>query len=107
MTNKNNNNNIEITEEVVRHVAKLSRLSLNDKEVSSFKSQLSNILDYIAQLNEVDTEGVQPTPHVLSSMHNVFREDEVKPSLDPEEAISNAPEKEGTFFKVPSVIKDQ
>ena len=108
MTNKNNsNNNIEITEDVVRHVAKLSRLSLNDKEVSSFKSQLSGILDYIAQLNEVNTEGVPPTSHVLSSMKNVFREDEVRPSLEPEEATSNAPEKEGTFFKVPNVIKEQ
>ena len=107
MTNKSNNNNIDITEDVVRHVAKLSRLSLTGKEVSSFKTQLSGILDYIAQLNDVDTEGVPPTSHVLSSMKNVFREDEVKPSLDAEEAISNAPQKEGTFFKVPNVIKGE
>ncbi len=95
-----------ITEDVVRYVARLSRLRLGEKDLARFQSQLSRILDYIAQLNEVDTEGVQPTTHVLSSMRNVFREDELKESLSPEEALSNAPARKENFFEVPKVIKD-
>ena len=95
-----------ITEDVVRYVAKLSRLRLGEKDLTRFQSQLSRILGYIAQLNEVDTEGVQPTTHVLSSMRNVFREDELKESLSPEEALSNAPARKENFFEVPKVIKD-
>lgn len=95
-----------ITEDIVRYVAGLSRLSFNEKETSSFKGQLERILEYIEQLNEVDTEGTPPTTHVLSSMKNVFRQDEPKKSLSPEEALSNAPDKKGNFFKVPRVIKD-
>ena len=93
-----------ITEDVVRYAAKLSRLSLAEGEVSKFQTQLSNILDYIAQLNEVDTENTPPTSHVLTSMKNVFREDELKESLPADEAISNAPSKKDDFFKVPRVI---
>jgi aspartyl-tRNA(Asn)/glutamyl-tRNA(Gln) amidotransferase subunit C len=95
-----------ITEDVVRYVARLSRLSLEGKEVARFQEQLSAILDYIAQLNEVDTENTSPTSHVLTSMKNVFREDEPKPSLSNEDALCNAPEKKNGFFKVPKVIKD-
>lgn len=95
-----------INEEVVRYVANLSRLSLNDEEVSRYKGQLSAILDYIAQLDEVDTADTLATTHVLPTMKNVFREDELKPSLSPEEALSNAPLQKDNFFNVPKVIKD-
>ena len=92
--------------DIVRYVARLSRLSLNDEEVSLFEGQLSSILDYIEQLKEVDTEGTHPTSHVLSSMKDVFREDKLLPSLSNEEALANAPAKKDGFFKVPKVIKD-
>ena len=95
-----------ITEDVVRYVARLSRLSLDEGEVKKFQSQLSSILDYIGQLNEVDTKGTPPTSHVLSSMRNVFREDELKISLPSDEVLSNAPGRKDDFFKVPKVIKD-
>ncbi len=95
-----------ITEDDVRYVARLSRLRLDEKDVTMFRGQLSAILEYIEQLNEVDTEGVPPTSHVLSSMKNVFREDEPGVSLSPEEALSNAPEKKDGFFKVPRIIKE-
>ena len=95
-----------ITEGVVRHAARLSRLELAADEVARFQKQLERILDYVAQLNEVDTDGVQPTTHVLSSMKNVFRDDEVRPSLSTDEALSNAPARHQDFFKVPKVIKD-
>ena len=101
-----NSDNKIITEEVVRHAAKLSRLHLNEEQVAMFRKQLSGILDYVTQLNEVDTEGVQPTTHVLSSMRNVFREDSSGVSMSPDEALANAPARRDNFFQVPKVIKD-
>ena len=96
-----------ITDDVVRYVAKLSRLSLDEREAETFRGQLAGILDYIEQLKKVDTEHTPPTTHVLSSMKNVFREDEPAPSLTPDEALANAPAKKGDFFKVPRIIKEQ
>lgn len=95
-----------ITEDVVRHVAKLSRLELGAEQITRFRTQLAHILGYVAQLDEVNIEGVLPTTHVLSSMKNVFREDEPRPSLSPDEALANAPARHEDFFKVPKVIKD-
>ena len=93
-----------ITSDTVRYVAGLSRLSFDERELVEFQEQLTRILDYVEQLNEVDTESTLPTTHVLPSMKNVFREDEPKASLSSEEALSNAPAKRDYFFKVPRVI---
>ena len=101
---ENANNNINITKDIVKYVADLSRLSMDDAQVAKFQGQLSTILDYIGQLDEVDTENVHPTSHVLSSMKNVFRKDVSKESLSNEEALQNAPQKKDGFFKVPRVI---
>ena len=102
------NNNISpknlITEETVRYVAALSRISMDGGDVSRFSRQLADILGYIGQLNEVDTENTSPTTHVLPTMKNVFRKDELKASLTQDEALSNAPERHDGFFKVPKVI---
>lgn len=68
---------MSLTPEQVRHVAKLARLRLSDAEVEKFSGQLSAILDYVAILNEVDTEGVQPTSQV-TGLENVTREDAVR-----------------------------
>jgi aspartyl-tRNA(Asn)/glutamyl-tRNA(Gln) amidotransferase subunit C len=95
-----------ITEDVVRYVARLSRLHLEEKEVTRFQNQLSKILEYIMQLDEVDTEATLPTSHVLPSMKNVFREDKAGVSLSQEEALSSAPSKKDGFFMVPKVVKD-
>ena len=93
-----------ISADDVRYAAGLSRLSLGDDDVVKFQAQLSQIIEYIAQLEEVDTETTLPTTHVLSSMKNVFREDEIKESLPTQEALKNAPSKKGDFFKVPKII---
>ncbi|NQT46368.1 MAG: Asp-tRNA(Asn)/Glu-tRNA(Gln) amidotransferase subunit GatC [Candidatus Omnitrophica bacterium] len=87
----------------VLYVASLARIKLADGQIEGFTGQLDSILDYIKQLDEVDTESVQPTSHVLP-MVNVFRKDDVKPSLPQEKVLENAPGKEGYFFKVPKVI---
>lgn len=97
----------EITNEVVRYVARLSRLGLDERELEMYRGQLASILGYIEQLKEVDTENAAPTTHVLPSMKNVFREDAPAPSLTPREALANAPAKKGDFFKVPLIIKDR
>jgi aspartyl-tRNA(Asn)/glutamyl-tRNA(Gln) amidotransferase subunit C len=96
-----------ITDKTVRYVAKLARISLDAKEEVLFREQLSDILGYIEQLREVDTEGVLPTTHVLPSMKNVFREDIADPSISTEEALFNAPDRTEDFFKVPKIIKDR
>ena len=69
------------------------------------RQQLDRILGYIAKLNELDTEGVPPTSHAIR-MVNVMRDDEVRPSLPPEEMLANAPERAGEFFRVPRIIED-
>ncbi len=94
-----------IDETEVRKVAKLARLSLTDSEASQFSSELSSILEYIEKLNELDTDSVEPLAHCLP-IHNVFREDTVKNSLDPETALANAPQRYEQFFKVPKILDD-
>jgi aspartyl-tRNA(Asn)/glutamyl-tRNA(Gln) amidotransferase subunit C len=93
-----------IDEKTVRHVAKLARLKLSSDELKRFSAQLSKVLDHINQLNEVDTSSVEPMSHPLE-LANVFREDEVRPSLARDEALSNAPLKQTGFFLVPPVLE--
>jgi len=95
----------KITEADVRHVAHLSRLEFSDEEIRRFTHDLNNILTHVDKLNELDTADVAPTSHSLK-MENVFREDEVRPSLSNDQALANAPEREGPFFKVPQIIQD-
>jgi aspartyl-tRNA(Asn)/glutamyl-tRNA(Gln) amidotransferase subunit C len=91
-----------ISEEQVRHVARLARLGLSDDEVERFREQLSAILDAVGKVGELDLSDVQRTSHPLDVV-NVFGEDEVRPSLSPDEALTNAPDAEGGFFGVPAV----
>lgn len=94
-----------ITREDVEHVAELARLELTSQEEEQFIAQLNAILTYIDKLNELDTTGVEPTSHVIP-MSNVFREDEVQPSLDRALVLQNAPEESHFFFKVPRIIEE-
>jgi aspartyl-tRNA(Asn)/glutamyl-tRNA(Gln) amidotransferase subunit C len=95
----------KIDEAEVRKVAKLSRLELSEAEVEEFTGQLRAILDYVAKMNELDTEGVEPLAHCLP-VSNVFRADCVKESLGTEKTLANAPERDGEFFKVPKILDD-
>lgn len=94
----------KITKKDVEHVAKLARLRLSEKEKEKFAKQLDQILKYVDKLNELDTEKVKPTSHVLP-LKNVFREDKAGKSLKVEKVLENAPEKVKGFFKVPKVIE--
>ncbi|MFQ5598066.1 MAG: Asp-tRNA(Asn)/Glu-tRNA(Gln) amidotransferase subunit GatC [Nitrospiria bacterium] len=87
----------------VAHVAKLSRLALGEDELSQYGEQLNRIFSYIEKLNALDTRQIEPTSHVLP-LANVFREDAVRPSLPVEKVLENAPDRDGSFFKVPKII---
>jgi len=90
-----------IEREQVLHVAKLSRLQLSDEEVGRLETELSSILDHVDRLAEIDIEGVEPTSHVVP-LENVLRDDEPRPSLDREVALSQAPDPHDGAFRVPS-----
>jgi len=95
---------MKITVELVEHVANLARLEVSESEKELFARQLDAILTYVEKLNELDTTGVEPTSHVLP-IKNVLRADEVKPSLPPDDALRNAPERSGDFYRVPKIIE--
>ena len=82
------------------HVAHLARLELRDDELERLGAQLNDIIDAISKVSELDLSDVPPTPHPLDLV-NVWAADEARPSLPLEEALRNAPEREGGYFKVP------
>lgn len=92
-----------ISKDDVLHVAKLARLTLSDDEVDLFTDQLDQILGHAGKIRELDTSGIEPTSHALP-VKNVFREDEIKPSLSKDDVLANAPEKESGSFKVPKIV---
>jgi aspartyl-tRNA(Asn)/glutamyl-tRNA(Gln) amidotransferase subunit C len=94
---------MSLTLEEVKKVAKLARLELPANDLARMQSQLSAILDYVKQLEELDTEGVEPLAHPLP-ITNVFRPDEPVPSLSPDAALQNAPDRVGDYFGVPAVF---
>ena len=95
---------MKITTEQVLHVARLARLSLSEEQIETMIKNMNSILDYMDQLNEVDTTGVEPTSHTLD-IYTVTRPDAAMPSLTNEEALANAPKSENAHFKVPKVIE--
>jgi aspartyl-tRNA(Asn)/glutamyl-tRNA(Gln) amidotransferase subunit C len=88
----------------VRWVAHLARLELSEAELPVMARHLGAILDYVNQLQQVNTEGVEPLAHALD-VHNVFREDEPAPCLTVDAALANAPDRRGDFFGVPAVLE--
>jgi aspartyl-tRNA(Asn)/glutamyl-tRNA(Gln) amidotransferase subunit C len=88
-----------------RHVAKLARLAIPEEQLPRFTEQLESILEYVAQLKEVDVSAVEPMAHAVR-LTNVLREDVVQPALPTEVVLRNAPDTDGPFFKVPKVIGD-
>ncbi len=93
-----------ITEAEVRHVAGLARLAITEDEVTHFTEQLTKILEFAEQLDELDTTGVIPTTHALD-LKNVMRKDEVRPSLPREEVERMAPDWENGQVRVPAVFE--
>jgi aspartyl-tRNA(Asn)/glutamyl-tRNA(Gln) amidotransferase subunit C len=89
-----------ITRDEVLHVARLARLALTEEEIARFQEQLNAILEAVGKVAELDLSGVEPTAHPLE-LSNVWAADEAQPCLDVEEALANAPDREGDYFRVP------
>jgi aspartyl-tRNA(Asn)/glutamyl-tRNA(Gln) amidotransferase subunit C len=96
---------VSLTKVEVEHVARLARLELSENEKEEFTDQLNEILNFVEQLNKVNTSGIEPTAHAIP-LSNVYRSDSIKPSLDSELALSNAPDRIDNFFKVPKTLED-
>lgn len=88
----------------VTHVAKLANLPLTGEEKKKFDKQLSETLDYVAQLEEIDTKGIEPTSQV-TGLENITREDKSSKSLSQEEALQNTKQKHNGLFKVPAILE--
>tara|TARA_X000000950_G_C13350742_1_gene432366 strand:+ start:202 stop:492 length:291 start_codon:yes stop_codon:yes gene_type:complete len=94
---------MEINNETVEKIARLSKLSFSGNEKEAIKNDMNKMLDFVGKLNEIDTEGVEPLIH-MSDEVNVLRPDENVVSLTQEEALKNAPKKDSTYFKIPKVL---
>ena len=92
-----------LTDADVAKVATLARLKLTDAETSRLAGEMATILDYVAILNEVDTEDVEPMAHAVDVV-NVLRPDKIQPSLPCEAALANAPRSDGACFLVPQIL---
>ena len=93
-----------LTSDEVRHVALLTRIRLTEQEVELYRSQMDDILEHFQMLQELDTDQVLPTSHSVP-LDTVMRDDETKPCLDKEDVLSNAPRREGDYFRVKAVLE--
>jgi aspartyl-tRNA(Asn)/glutamyl-tRNA(Gln) amidotransferase subunit C len=96
-----------ITKEEVKHIAKLARLGLTEKEIAKFQRELSKILDYIEKLKEVDISGIEPTSHSVTEVENVMREDDEssKFRVKSSKLLELAPETKEGYLKVKSITR--
>lgn len=95
----------DISIEQVKQVAEVARLDVTDEEAKRLSKDLTELLQYAEQLNELDTSDVEPTTHVVN-LKNVFRKDEPKKWITQEEALKNAPDSGDGHFRVPAVMED-
>jgi len=95
---------MNLSVEDVKYVAALSKLTLTDEEIESMRTDLSNIIQSVEKLNQVDTSSVPPTTSILP-IENAFREDEVIPSLPTEKLLQNAPRRDEEYILVPRIIE--
>ena len=93
-----------ISKEEVKHVANLARLAISEEETEKLQKQLDSIITFAEQLNELDTENIEPTTHVLH-MKNVLREDKASPGLPREEVLKNAPDHQDGQIRVPGIME--
>jgi aspartyl-tRNA(Asn)/glutamyl-tRNA(Gln) amidotransferase subunit C len=96
---------LKVSKKDMENVAVLSRLSIPEAEAAQYTSQLDAFLAYVENLKSVPTDSVKPTTYALP-VQNVFREDVVKPSLEREAALANAPLREDGYFKVPRILEE-
>ena len=95
---------MKINQNVISKLARLSKLKFNEDEMKLISNDLSKMLDFINQLQDLDTEGIDPLIHMNEEINN-WREDKVQGMISQEEALSNSPVKDGTYFKLPKVLE--
>ena len=95
---------MKISREEVQKLAHLARLEFSEKEIEAMQGDMDKILGFVAKIEELDLEGVEPLIY-LNEDTNILRKDEVKTSITKEEALKNAPDKDGDYFRVPKVVK--
>ena len=94
---------MSVSRKDVEYIASLAKLNFNNEELENYTHQLNDILTYVEKLNELDTSNVEPLSHPVENQ-NVFRNDELKPSLPTEDVLKNSPNRTEDFFRVPKVI---
>ncbi len=97
---------MSVTKSEVEKIAKLAKLKFSDSELENFTHQMNEILKYMEKLNELNTDNVEPLSNPIDAT-NIFREDEIKQSINTEDALKNAPVSDDKYFIVPKVIQDQ
>ena len=95
---------MKIDKDSIKKIAHLARLEFNESSAEKMSSDMSQILDWVEQLNEIDTAGVEPLT-TMSSELNVMREDKVGKHLDHEAGLKNAPKRDADYFRVPKVLE--
>jgi len=95
---------MKLSREEVLHIARLARIELTESEINRLSEQLSQLLESFEVLQEVDTEGIAPTAQSVA-LQSVMRDDEVAPSLPPDDILANAPHREGDCFRVRAVLE--
>lgn len=95
---------MKVDEATVRHIARLARIRVSEDEARLLEGELTGIMQWVEQLGEVDTDGVEPMTSVVA-MEMAKREDEVTDGGYPQDIVANAPAREGTFFVVPKVVE--
>lgn len=96
----------EVSLDDVRHVARLARMALSDEELERVRRELNRIMGHFAELQQLDTEGVEDTSHAIP-MTNVYRPDEVGPGTPPDKILQNAPDSVESFFRVPAFMEEE
>jgi aspartyl-tRNA(Asn)/glutamyl-tRNA(Gln) amidotransferase subunit C len=95
---------MKLSREEVLHIARLARMALTEEEITRLSGQLSNLLEHFQVLQEVNTDNVEPMAQSVE-LRSVMREDNVLPSLLPEDVLANAPRREGEYFRVRAVLE--
>tara|TARA_B100000768_G_scaffold180721_1_gene201433 strand:+ start:2846 stop:3139 length:294 start_codon:yes stop_codon:yes gene_type:complete len=94
---------VKINKEIITKLSSLSKLKFNNEETELISEDLSKMVNFINQLKEVDTQGVEPLIHMNEEINN-WREDKLGEVLDQKKALSNSPNKDSTYFKLPKVL---
>ena len=95
---------MKLSREEVLHIARLARMALTEEEITRLSGQLSNLLEHFQVLQEVNTDNVEPMTQSVE-LRSVMRDDNVVPSLPPEDVLANAPRREGEYFRVRAVLE--